>query len=209
MRTSITIQIPRTLTNNNSRGIRFNLALALTLSFLTLLISGHFSNLAAQAAIPLEGLFSTGNWQVRLDDKSGTGVFTGVGSSSRKAGEPFLKVRTRSSYNTWRGRAFDLTFSTVQESTISIDGNTLVITPKTGPAYVLTRVRTTVSAAKSATGSSGIAPAGYSAREKSDAAPARSSEGGDCGTVQCHGITKAGNRCRRITTNCSGRCYQH
>jgi endonuclease G len=28
-------------------------------------------------------------------------------------------------------------------------------------------------------------------------------------TVQCAGITKAGNRCKRRTTNASGRCYQH
>jgi endonuclease G len=28
-------------------------------------------------------------------------------------------------------------------------------------------------------------------------------------SVQCSGITKAGNRCKRRTTNASGRCYQH
>lgn len=28
-------------------------------------------------------------------------------------------------------------------------------------------------------------------------------------TVQCSGTTKAGNRCKRKTTNVSGRCYQH
>ena len=28
-------------------------------------------------------------------------------------------------------------------------------------------------------------------------------------SVQCAGITKAGNRCKRRTTNSSGRCYQH
>jgi endonuclease G len=28
-------------------------------------------------------------------------------------------------------------------------------------------------------------------------------------SVQCNGITKAGNRCKRRTTNASGRCYQH
>ncbi|MFY8171328.1 MAG: DNA/RNA non-specific endonuclease, partial [Sphingobacteriaceae bacterium] len=28
-------------------------------------------------------------------------------------------------------------------------------------------------------------------------------------SVQCSGITKAGNRCKRMTTNASGRCYQH
>jgi endonuclease G len=28
-------------------------------------------------------------------------------------------------------------------------------------------------------------------------------------SVQCAGITKAGNRCKRRTTNASGRCYQH
>lgn len=27
--------------------------------------------------------------------------------------------------------------------------------------------------------------------------------------LQCSGITKAGNRCKRMTTNASGRCYQH
>ena len=28
-------------------------------------------------------------------------------------------------------------------------------------------------------------------------------------SVQCNGITKAGNRCKRRTTNANGRCYQH
>jgi endonuclease G len=28
-------------------------------------------------------------------------------------------------------------------------------------------------------------------------------------TVQCSGTTKSGNRCRRMTTSASGRCYQH
>ena len=28
-------------------------------------------------------------------------------------------------------------------------------------------------------------------------------------SVQCNGTTKAGNRCKRRTTNASGRCYQH
>lgn len=28
-------------------------------------------------------------------------------------------------------------------------------------------------------------------------------------SVQCSGITKAGARCKRTTTNASGRCYQH
>ena len=28
-------------------------------------------------------------------------------------------------------------------------------------------------------------------------------------SVQCSGTTKAGNRCKRITTNSNGRCYQH
>lgn len=28
-------------------------------------------------------------------------------------------------------------------------------------------------------------------------------------SVQCSGITKKGTRCKRMTTNSSGRCYQH
>ncbi len=28
-------------------------------------------------------------------------------------------------------------------------------------------------------------------------------------SVQCSGITKSGNRCKRMTTNANGRCYQH
>lgn len=30
-----------------------------------------------------------------------------------------------------------------------------------------------------------------------------------CPSVQCSGHTQEGHRCKRITTNCSGRCYQH
>lgn len=29
------------------------------------------------------------------------------------------------------------------------------------------------------------------------------------GSVQCSGTTKAGTRCKRMTTDSSGRCYQH
>lgn len=33
--------------------------------------------------------------------------------------------------------------------------------------------------------------------------------GGNCPTVQCSGTTQSGARCKRMTTNCSGRCWQH
>jgi len=169
------------------------------------------STVAAQANLPLDGVFSTGNWRVRFEDKSGIGVFTAVGNGSRKIGESFLKVSARISYNSWRGRAFDRTFSTVQESSVSIKGDVLTITPKTGPAYVMTRVRTAAAATTSAAGSSRTEHAQNPTRDKSRLAPAKASggSGSGCSPVQCHGITQAGNRCRRTTTNCSGNCWQH
>ena len=36
-----------------------------------------------------------------------------------------------------------------------------------------------------------------------------SSSGTNCSSSQCTGFTQAGPRCKRMTTNCSGRCYQH
>jgi hypothetical protein len=30
-----------------------------------------------------------------------------------------------------------------------------------------------------------------------------------CSSVQCSGITQAGDRCQRMTTACCGRCWQH
>lgn len=33
--------------------------------------------------------------------------------------------------------------------------------------------------------------------------------GSGCATVQCSGTTQSGARCKRMTTNCSGRCWQH
>lgn len=30
-----------------------------------------------------------------------------------------------------------------------------------------------------------------------------------CKTVQCYAKTKSGNRCKNITSNCSGRCHVH
>lgn len=36
-----------------------------------------------------------------------------------------------------------------------------------------------------------------------------SSVGSSGGSVQCSGTTQKGNRCRRMTTSASGRCYQH
>jgi hypothetical protein len=197
--------------NTNIRPITFNAALGFTLSCLMLLFSGSLSKLAAQANLPLEGVFSSGNWSVRLDDKSGTGVFTAVGSSSRKIGESFLKVSARSGYNTWRVRAFDRTFSTVQESEASIKGDALTIRPKTGPAYVMARARSTASTRAGAANGAGTAPGKYAEPEKLHSAPAESSHNSDkgCIAVQCHSVTKAGNRCRRTTTNCSGKCWQH
>lgn len=190
---------------------RFRTVVGFALSCLMLLSAGSLSTLSAQANVPLEGIFSIGNWRVRLDDKSGTGVFTAVGNSSRKTGEPFLKVSARSSYNTWRGRAFDKSFTALQESLISINGDVLTITPKTGPAYVLKRIQPAASTGRSMTGGTRTAPAGSPAPAKSYSSPAKTSgrnESG-CTSVQCHGTTKAGNRCRRTTTNCSGYCYQH
>lgn len=31
----------------------------------------------------------------------------------------------------------------------------------------------------------------------------------NCGSTQCSGTTQKGGRCKRMTTSCSGRCYQH
>lgn len=36
-----------------------------------------------------------------------------------------------------------------------------------------------------------------------------SSYSSSSGSVQCSGTTKAGARCKRMTTNSNGRCYQH
>ena len=35
------------------------------------------------------------------------------------------------------------------------------------------------------------------------------SNGTPCPTVQCSGTTQSGARCKRMTTNCSGMCWQH
>lgn len=177
---------------------------------LNCLLSFSPANVSGQANTPLDGVFSIGNWRVRLDDRSGTGVFTAVGNSSRKTGESFLTISARSGYNSWRGRAFDRTFSTISESAISIKGDQLIITPKTGPAYILKRVPA-APAATSVISSPGKAPSGYSAPKKAYSATASTTRrsGAGCTSVQCHGITRAGNRCRRTTTNCSGYCYQH
>ena len=35
------------------------------------------------------------------------------------------------------------------------------------------------------------------------------SSSGSCSSAQCTGLTQAGSRCKRMTTNCSRRCYQH
>lgn len=40
--------------------------------------------------------------------------------------------------------------------------------------------------------------------KKTESAPKSSS-----GSVQCSGTTKAGSRCKRMTTSSNGRCYQH
>jgi endonuclease G len=51
---------------------------------------------------------------------------------------------------------------------------------------------------------SSIQQTNYSNRSQSENQQAVQGE-----RVQCSGITKAGNRCKRTTTNASGRCFQH
>ncbi|HEY4652687.1 MAG TPA: hypothetical protein VIG72_14810 [Pontibacter sp.] len=51
-------------------------------------------------------------------------------------------------------------------------------------------------------------------RQESSTTPAvravtTSSSRSSSGSVQCSGTTKAGNRCKRMTTSSNGRCYQH
>lgn len=36
-----------------------------------------------------------------------------------------------------------------------------------------------------------------------------SNSSGKCSSVQCSGTTQKGNRCKNVTTSCSGRCYLH
>lgn len=48
-------------------------------------------------------------------------------------------------------------------------------------------------------------PEKKSAHEPAKTAPAKSRST----SVQCSGMTKAGARCKRMTTSSSGKCYQH
>ncbi len=167
-----------------------------------ILLTSCFTNVSAQANIPLEGIFSNGLWSVSLDNGSGTGSFTKVGNASRKVGEPFLKVVSRSSYNTWRGQVYDKNFKAMQAGTVSINGNKLKIAPGKGAAYVLTRVLpdNIISSRPDASSDE---------RLQSPRRSKATSSGSGCAVVQCHGITKAGRRCLRTTSNCSGYCWQH
>ena len=45
--------------------------------------------------------------------------------------------------------------------------------------------------------------------DNSNNAPAKSQEYKSTAATQCTGTTQKGNRCKRMTTNSSGRCYQH
>jgi hypothetical protein len=168
-----------------------------------ILLTAGFTKAAAQADIPLDGIFSNGIWSVSLDNGSGTGAFTKVGNTSRKVGEPFLKAASRSNYNTWRGQVYDNSFKTMQKGTVSIIGNKLTITPGKGAAYVLTRVLpdNIISSRPDASSSD--------ERLQSPRRSKATSSGSGCAVVQCHGITKAGRRCLRTTSNCSGYCWQH
>lgn len=174
--------------------------------------AGH-TKAAAQANIPLEGTFSRDNWNVRLDNKSGTGSFIKVGNAAHKPGDQFLKVNSRSNYNTWHGRVYEQHFETMTEGTVSIKGNRLIITPNNVNAYVLIRMRRASSSAMINSQPTIIPVKPVEEIQTIKRNPGRSkitrSSGAGCATVQCHGITRAGNRCSRTTTNCSGNCWQH
>lgn len=49
-------------------------------------------------------------------------------------------------------------------------------------------------------------PQSYSAPSPTYSSPNKTKE---CSSVQCSGTTVKGERCKKITTNCNGRCYLH
>jgi hypothetical protein len=80
----------------------------------------------------------------------------------------------------------------MQEGTIAIKGDTLVIMPVNAAAYIFMRVSFTDTDVK------------FRAKGKKNAG-----YGSGCDVAQCHGITKKGRRCLKRTSDCSGYCYYH
>ena len=68
---------------------------------------------------------------------------------------------------------------------------------------------TACSVCRPGTGKSGAAASSSFTSESEGGTSTTTSSGSSSGSVQCSGTTKAGARCKRMTTSTNGRCYQH
>jgi len=140
------------------------------------------------------GNFTMNNATVSCMESAGEAVFTGVSTGIHKVGDRFIKITQRTGVNTWHGQVYDADLVNFQDGDIRLENDKLLIYPANATAYGLSKV--VVSGGGSSGGGSGTGGG-------------TSGGGNGCSSVQCSGYTTKNARCKRMTTNCSGRCYQH
>lgn len=140
------------------------------------------------------GNFTTNNAAVLCIESAGEAVFTSVSVSNHKVGDPFIKITQRTGANTWHGHVYDADLVNFQDGDIKVENDKLLIYPSNAAAYGLSKV---------------IIPGSGSSGGGSGTGGGTTSGGSGCNSVRCSGYTAKNKRCSRMTTNCSGRCYQH
>lgn len=146
------------------------------------------------ADIAFAGNFTMGNADILCKEKTGEAIFTIESSGKYKFGDLFIKITQRTGKNTWRGQVYDAGLVNFQEGNIKMEQDSLYIFPANAQPYSLRRIAVSGGGGNTGGGNSGSGGNG---------------SGTGCSSVQCSGRTQSGNRCQRMTTNCSGRCYQH
>jgi len=140
------------------------------------------------------GNFTTNNATVSCMHNSGEAVFTGVSTGIHKVGDRFIKITQRTGTNTWHGQVYDADLVNFQDGDIKIENDKLLIFPSNAASYELSKV---------------IVSGGGSSGGGSGTGGGTTGSGNGCNSVQCSRYITKNVRCKRMTTNCSGRCYQH
>jgi NAD-specific glutamate dehydrogenase len=83
------------------------------------------------------------------------------------------------------------------------------ITNETNSYYKVENDNSTLTTDKKSSSSTKSSYSSSSYHPSSRSYSSSSSSSGGCSTSQCTATTKKGSRCKRMTTNCSGRCWQH
>lgn len=183
-----------------------------------LILGAH--QLRAQSDTSLTGLYSYKNGIIKIDTDQKAAIVVREGGTHFLEKDTFFQVEEHTGLGSWRASVYGNNLSYRVAGSLMRGGRFLIVYPKPrqDTSYILELLSSNpadkIPELKLVTATSKNNAVRIAHKTRVDnTSPARTysrrSSGAGCSTVQCSGTTQKGYRCRRMTTSCSGHCYQH